>query len=320
MTVVIFAQEADAPVDAVVRELTRRDAPVFRADTSWFPNRLVLDAELIGGTWSGWLRTSHRSVALQEIRSIWYRDPSAFQFPNELTDVERAYAHREARLGFGGVLAALDGVRWVNHPNRAADAVYKPLQLAIAAASGLSVLPTLVTNSPEAVHRFAGGRPEQVSCKSFGPNTITEGGDLKVAFNRPLTDGDLADLSGVASTATQLQDYVCDKVYEARVVVIGWEMFAITMHTDAPRADIRQDFSTCRYQWIPTPPHVARGLHRYMDRLGLAYAAFDFVIDTSHHWWFLESNSAGQYRWLEVPTEAPMTATFADLLATGRNR
>lgn len=107
MTVVIFAQEADAPVDLVVRELSQRQVPVFRADTRWFPRDLVLDAQLVDGRWSGTLSTEHRTVDLTDVRSIWYRDPSAFDLPPELTDVERAYAHREARLGFGGVLAAL---------------------------------------------------------------------------------------------------------------------------------------------------------------------------------------------------------------------
>lgn len=84
-TVVIFAQEADAPVDAVVRELAKRDVAVFRADTSWFPNQLVLDAHLgATGRWTGELRTEHRSVDLNAITSIWYRDPAAFRFPNTL--------------------------------------------------------------------------------------------------------------------------------------------------------------------------------------------------------------------------------------------
>jgi hypothetical protein len=110
----VFAQEADAPVDAVVRKLIEREVAVFRADTSWFPGRLMLDAHLDSATgrWTGELRTEHRRVELGAIRSIWYRDPAAFRFPTELTDVERAYAHREARLGFGGVL----------RPPRAADA------------------------------------------------------------------------------------------------------------------------------------------------------------------------------------------------------
>lgn len=34
MTVLIFAQLADSPVDAMVRELAARNVPVFRVDTS----------------------------------------------------------------------------------------------------------------------------------------------------------------------------------------------------------------------------------------------------------------------------------------------
>lgn len=41
MTVVIFAQDCDSPVDQVIGQLTGRDVPVFRADTSWFPQRLL---------------------------------------------------------------------------------------------------------------------------------------------------------------------------------------------------------------------------------------------------------------------------------------
>jgi hypothetical protein len=31
------------------------------------------------------------------------RNPAAFRFPDGMSDVERAHAHREARLGLGGV-------------------------------------------------------------------------------------------------------------------------------------------------------------------------------------------------------------------------
>jgi ATP-grasp ribosomal peptide maturase len=314
-TVVIFAQEADAPVDAVVRELDQRGVQVFRADTAWFPQHLSLDARLDGdGRWRGVLFTEHRAVDLADIGAIWYRDPSAFAFPVTLTEVERAYAHREARLGFGGVLAALP-VRWVNHPNRAADAMFKPLQLATAAACGLHVAPTLVTNSPAAVSRFARDHgTENTICKSFGPNTITEGGQLKIAYTRRLSETDLDKLDGVASTATQLQRWV-DKTHEARVIVIGERMFTITITADSPaaRVDWRADFTALRYQLVDTPSEVKKGLRRYLDTLGLAYAAVDFAIEKDR-FWFLESNSSGQYGWLEAQTGAPITAALADLL------
>ncbi len=313
-TVVVFAQDTDAPADAVVQELDRRGVPVFRADLSWFPQRLRLDARLDGeGRWCGRLWTDHRSVRLEDVRAIWYRDPAAFEFPGTLTDVERAYAHREARLGFGGVLAALP-VRWVNHPNRAADAMYKPLQLATAAACGLRVQPTLVTNAPPAVKDFADQHGELV-CKSFGPNTITEGGQLKVAYTRRLSHDDLAALEGVASTATQLQRWV-DKAHEARVVVVGDRIFTITITTAsaAARVDWRADFAALRYEHIDTPDQIAEPLRRYMHALGLAYAAVDFAVDTDGRWHFLEANTSGQYGWLETQTGAPITHALADLL------
>jgi ATP-grasp ribosomal peptide maturase len=318
MTVLVLAQDVDAPTDHLVAELTRREVPVFRACTSWFPRRLVLDAEISpDGRWLGSLATEHRSVQLSEIRSVWYRDPAAFIFPEGMSEVERAYAHREARLGLGGVLAALPAVTWANHPNRAADSVYKPLQLATAAACGLRVPPTLVTNSATAVRRFAGAHASAggVVQKSFGANTITEAGQTKVAFTRRLDEATLEDLRGVDATATQIQQWV-NKRTEARVVVVGDQTFTIRIAAGsaAAQVDWRADYDALSYEWIDTPPEITHGVRAYMKTLGLTYAALDFGIDTADRFWFFESNSAGQYGWLEAQTGAPITAAIADLL------
>lgn len=54
MTVLVLAQEFDAPTDHLITELGRRGVPAFRVDSSWFPRRLVLDAEIErGGRWYG---------------------------------------------------------------------------------------------------------------------------------------------------------------------------------------------------------------------------------------------------------------------------
>jgi hypothetical protein len=81
VTVLILAAERDLGADAMVRVLDERAVPVFRADAGWFPQRLTLDAELRDGRWVGRLATAHREVSLQDVRSVWYRSPSTFQFP-----------------------------------------------------------------------------------------------------------------------------------------------------------------------------------------------------------------------------------------------
>ncbi|WP_298182647.1 hypothetical protein [Saccharomonospora sp.] len=146
---------------------------------------------------------------LDQAISIWdasrERVEPVFLAAEVIATAWAGHAHREARLDFGGVLTALP-VLWVNHPNRAADAMFKPLQLAAAAACGLRIQPTLVTNSLASATRFIREHGvDEVVCKSFGPNTITEGGQLKTAYTRCLTENDLVELDGVASTATQLQ-------------------------------------------------------------------------------------------------------------------
>jgi len=316
VTVVIFAQECDASVDEVIGQLTDREVSVFRADTSWFPQRLTIQARLEGDRWMGCLSTAHHRVDLGDIRSIWYRDPTAFDFPANLSQPERRFAFREARLGFGGVLASLDTL-WVNHPNRASDAIYKPLQLTTAARCGLAVPLTLVTNDATEVRRFHAESGSGLICKVFGSNAITEHGTTKVAYTHRLDDGDLADLGNVGSTAHQFQDWVHDKHHEARVVVVGDRLFPVLIHADsaAARIDWRTDYRALRYELAELPVSVEDGVRCYMAAFGLVYAAFDFAIDATGQWFFLEANTAGQYGFLETNTGAAISDALADLLA-----
>lgn len=319
MTVVIFAQECDASVDQVIRQLTDRRVPVFRVDTSWFPQRLTIQAQIEGDRWVGRLSTDHHQVDLDDIQSIWYRDPTAFDFPANLSQPERRFAFREARLGLGGVLASLSTL-WVNHPNRASDAIYKPLQLTTAVKCGLAIPRTLVTNDATAVRRFHAESRTGLICKAFGSNTIAEDGTVKVAYTHRLDDGDLANLDNVRTTAHQFQDWVRGKRCDARVIVVGDQIFPVLIHADSPTSQIdwRTDYTALRYELAELPVTVNDGIRRYMAAFGLVYAAFDFAIDAADQWLFLEANTAGQYGFLESNTDAPISASLTDLLAGGR--
>jgi hypothetical protein len=97
-------------------------------------------------------------------------------------------------------------------------------------------------------------------------------------------------------------------------------MFTILIRagSDASRVDWRADYPALSYEWVDTPPEIEKGLRAYLTEMGLTYAAVDFAIDTAGQWVFLESNSSGQYFWLEAHTGAPITHALADLLTEGR--
>lgn len=317
MTVLILAQDYDVSADLMVKALAGRDVPTFRVDTAGFPAQLSLDAELRGGRWVGRLRTPHHTVELEAIRSVWTRAPSTFKFPDGLNPNERRHAHIEAKLGVGGVLMSLPAL-FVNRPDLAATATYKPLQLRLAAVSGLVVLPTLVTSVAGAVRRFAVEHGEIVT-KMLGSNSMVEPDGRKVAFTRRVTLADLDDLGGIGVTAHLMQQWA-PKAHDARVIVIGSRLFGFAIHTDstAGALDFRYDYGALRYEPVEVPADVAFGVTTLMSKLGLCYAAMDFVVSPDDQWIFIgDVNPGGQYGWLESATGVPLTETLADVLAKG---
>lgn len=316
-TVLILSEEFDPTVDKVVEELDRRGVPVFRVDTAWFPESLALDARLDGRSWSGVLRTDERAVELGDLRSIWYRRPTAFSFSAGMSRAEQEHAGWEAKFGVGGVLASLPAL-WVNHPSREADAAYKPWQLAVAVQCGLRVPASLVTNCQRAVQTFAERCGGDLIVKALGASAIFEQGGVKVAYTHRLEASDLADLSGVESTAHLFQEWV-PKAWEARVTVVGEQIFAVAIeaHSDAARVDWRADFDALSYEVVDVPRGVVRGIARFMKRFDLRYGAFDFGVTPDRDWAFFECNAGGQYGWIEAKTAVPITAAVADLLEKG---
>ncbi|WP_236789644.1 ATP-grasp ribosomal peptide maturase [Amycolatopsis sp. GM8] len=315
MSVLILADERDTSADRMVVALEERGAEVHRIDTGWFPAQLSISAQLRGDCWAGHLETPHRTVELEEIHSVWYRSPRAYQFSAALNAAEAEHAKVEARYGLGGVLMSLP-VLWVNHPSRLAESAYKPYQLAVAARCGLAVANTLITNSTSAVREFAS--QQATVTKMLGAISIIEEGQRLFAHTQRVDADDLADLRGVEMTTHQFQHWA-SKAYEARMFVVGRQITtaAIHAHTDAAYVDWRHGYGTNSYDLITAPTPVIDGVLRLMGELHLAFGALDFVVGPDGTWTFLEINAGGQYGWIEDATGAPITDQLADLLAKG---
>jgi glutathione synthase/RimK-type ligase-like ATP-grasp enzyme len=222
------------------------------------------------------------------------------------------------------VLFALPGVLWVNRPDLAARAVYKPLQYSVATRAGLIVPPTLVTNSTSAVKRFASSVAGVVQ-KPLSTNLIFEDDGYKMGYTHLVTDADLADLRGVASTAHHLQEWA-PKSSECRAVVVGDDIFCVAINAGSDKAyvDYRSDFAANTYKEIELPERVLNGMRMFMAELGLIYGAFDLVIGLGEGdagadqvVAFLECNPGGQYQFLEAAAGVGITESLVALLARG---
>lgn len=312
--ILVLTSADDRTADRVVAELGRRGEAVHRFDVADFPCRVTANAELYGECgWRGWVQTEDGQIPLDQVRSIYYRRPTSFVFPDDVVGSDLTFAAAEARRGFGGLFFSL-ATRWVNHPSRVADAEFKPVQLHTAASCGLTTPRTLLTSDPDQARIFCQTAEYGVVYKPLSAANIVSGDEVRLVFTSKVSAADFDD-ADLSLTMNLFQEWI-PKRYDARVTAVGQRLFGVAIHAASPDAyvDWRTDYASLSYEPINLPICVSNGISAYMKRFDLLYGAFDFAV-TDDHWYFLECNANGQFGWLEAETGLPVTAAIADLLA-----
>jgi glutathione synthase/RimK-type ligase-like ATP-grasp enzyme len=214
---------------------------------------------------------------------------------------------------------------WVNHPSRVADAEYKPLQYTIAAACGLAVPRTVLTNVPEDAEQHSVHLGSSAVYKTLASATVVDGQQVKLIYTTPVTAVGMAD-SRVRLTAHQFQQRV-PKVRDVRATVVGKRVYAANILVDREAAgvaageaaggllDWRTDYDALRYEPARLPDEVESALLRMTDRLALSFAAADFLVTADGQHVFIDLNPNGQWGWIQEATGLPIAAAIAaDLL------
>ncbi|MDX2932857.1 ATP-grasp ribosomal peptide maturase [Streptomyces ipomoeae] len=311
--VVVLTALDDLTADHVITELHLRDVPVVRLDPG-SPTEVTFSAQAgCGWSWHGPLTTPTRAVGVEDARAVYYRRPSRYVPPDNLDDQERDFVTAQFRHGLGGLLAALPGSLYVNHPHRNSGAEFKPRQITEAVRAGLDVPPTLVTNDPATARSFA---------KEYGPvvykplrsTEYREGGESRTIWVRPVEADEIGDGVGVCP---HLFQQTVTKTGDVRVAAVGDRLFATRITTDGDHLDWRLDHDLISCTPIDVPSPVRRGIRAYLRAFGLVFGAFDFALEAGGAWRFLECNPNGQWAFVDRDTIRAITRALADVLEKG---
>ncbi|MEY9996795.1 ATP-grasp ribosomal peptide maturase [Streptomyces sp. V4I8] len=306
MTVLIVTNEEDVTADMVVVHLNASAVPVVRLDPADLTDGVALSGEYVHGAFRGHLSSAGRLVSVTGLRSIWMRRPGAAA---ARAATPSAWLTEEAGQALYGILRGCD-VRWMNHPDAARRARYKPWQLRLAQRCGLPVPATLITSFPQAAREFAARYPDLVVKPVSG--THPQDPPRAVPTSRVSPD---ADFSAVAFGPTLLQRRVAKRA-DIRLTVVGERLLAADKVTGAEaEVDVRFAASDAPWHPVEVAPRVAEAVLAYMREAELAYGAFDFVEDADGTWWFLECNQSGQFGFIEVDTGQPISLSIAEWLA-----
>lgn len=201
----------------------------------------------------------------------------------------------------------------------------KGLQLHVAREIGFSIPETCISNSPGAIRNFIRQFPRGgCLAKPFKAGMWERGGEILVGYSAIVEVDQLPDDIYIQSSPMIFQEYI-EKSFEARITFFGNAFVAVKLHS---QNDVRSvvDWRTVSPRYLDVeltavPKEIEARCFSMMRTLGLSFGCFDFAIDNSGKWIFLELNQMGQFLWIEQENrEIPMLDMFLQLLTRGPER
>jgi hypothetical protein len=317
-------------VDGVAQGLRARGCRPVRLDTDRYPQRVRLSTQLDPRG-----KTRRRliddgtgdDVDLDEVCSVWHRRFFAGgALPMALGDLRGPCVDESRRTAYGLIAAlgddAFAGVPQLDTLEAVRRCDHKELQLRRAAALGLRIPETLISNDPAQVRAFFddvrahGGKVITKMQSSFA---VWRDGLEHVVFTSRLDDDALADLDGLRFCPMQFQREV-KKRLELRVTVVGDDVFCAAVDSqrhEKTALDWRTDGVGLLQSWyrFNVPVDVERALVQLVRSFGLGYAAADFIVTPTDELVFLEINAGGEWYWLDAGASARPGFPIADAIA-----
>ena len=154
---------------------------------------------------------------------------------------------------------------------------------------------------------------ETVVAKAISFGSLTHPGD-QIAHTNKVSSS--SDFSGLASCPVLLQVGI-PKKHDWRITTVGDRIFA---------ARTRRDICVDPYDWRRSanvneifepsrlPANVSEMILSLCRRSDLRFGAHDLIEAPDGEFYFLETNPAGQWGWLEVALGLPIGETLAALL------
>lgn len=229
--------------------------------------------------------TRYVETSSEEVLEAFFNDLRCFQVPASRTVLKSAYA--------------------------------KIPQLTLAAKLGFNLPVTLVTNDPGEFLDFYRRHNGRVITKTASVQAETWLGPMCTAYARMIRPRDLVHFQDVQSCPLIAQVYV-EKALEIRVTVVGNDVFAAGIHSQATRRTRvdwrRYDRTSTPHDIHTLPAEIAQLCLSLVQSMGLAYGAIDLILTPEGQYVFLEINPNGQYKWIESLTGLPITKRIVRLL------
>jgi len=263
------------------------------------------------------LQLGEVDVSGAQVRAVWNRKLRIPRLDENLAPQFRAGCIRESQAALDAFLDGLSGVKWINPIDANRSALNKARQMRDARAVGLTVPETLITNDPDAVHRFFDDQGGAVVTKMLTPLSTSMGKAPVFVRTSEVRREDLTRLASLRHCPMVFQRRV-EKDRELRVTFVNGHFFVGGIDaSESAGGQIDWRSATpeeCAWQSDDIPEDTADRVRELMARLQLVYGALDFIRTPEGELVFLEVNPSGEWGMLERDLGCPISDAIAEAL------
>jgi glutathione synthase/RimK-type ligase-like ATP-grasp enzyme len=313
--ILIATHERDVGADFVIRHLVDRRATFIRVDT----NTLGTPERHFGfENEAAYLKYDDTLISADRISAVWAR---RFASPSILERVHPDYRAFIARELMDVMEGFLDTVRapFMNNYDADRKAGNRLVQSTIARAVGFSIPESIVTQDALKAKTFMRRHSKTITkAISFG---IVSAERDQIAHTSRINN--LSSLAGLAGCPSLIQPEIKKKC-EWRVTTVGHRLFSARTKGGARVDQLdwrRSDDVSGIFEKADLPRDVSEKLLLLCDHSKITFGAHDLIESPEDEFYFLETNPAGQWGWLEVALGLPIGEAIAAWLisAGGRN-
>jgi glutathione synthase/RimK-type ligase-like ATP-grasp enzyme len=235
---------------------------------------------------------------------VWIRRTSPPQPNPDVAEPDKNFAEGEYRWFSLSTLYLLEclPVRCINKYSASRLINNKSVQLLLAKSCGMNVPATLMSNSPAAVKTFLEGASSRMVSKAFFPHIWKKEDSEALAVTETFEiTADMLPDDEVLTYAPSIYQEMVVKNLDIRMVLMGTAVYSYALSNPKGSLDWRQDVGQglITVESIATPPEVETAVFAFAGKAGISFGSFDFAVDATGAWWFLEVNEEGQFLWLD---------------------
>jgi hypothetical protein len=186
--------------------------------------------------------------------------------------------------------------------------------------AGLATPDTLYSNDAAEARAFIGRHGGQVVYKTLRPFSWRNDETAYSVYTSLVTEDLLIQVDVLQQTPGIFQEVV-PKAHELRLTMVGCRPFCarvLSQETTHGTLDWRKAYDELKMETCDVPRSLCDACGRLMEKLGIVFGCFDFIVTPEGKYVFLEVNEMGQFLFVERMTGLPLLDAFSEFLRQGR--